>query len=412
MAHERDHIFDPTEPIVSESITGGSSGRLLELATTLCRRKNTVAKFTILGTLIAVIVSLLLPVRYTGTTVILPPQQGQSLANMVMGQLGALDGLGKDLGMKSPVDLYTAMLKSESVQNGLIEKFNLKALYRKKTMMDTRKELESRTTLSPMRTQGVIKVSVEDSDPRRAADLANEYVEQLHTLNQRMVLGENSQRRIFFEEQLRRTKDDLTMAEQKMKQTQERTGLLQLDAQSRGAIQTVATLKAQIAGKEVQLHAMSSFATGQNPELVIAEQQLVALREQLAKVLRNRNASGDDLEIPTSKVPEAGLAYLRAYRDLRYQEAMYEIMARQYEAARLDEAKSVNFSQVLDPATVPERKSSPKRSLIVLCAFLASFGLGCLFVLQHESYQRFVADPVNRARVDVLKQYFRSRLVK
>jgi uncharacterized protein involved in exopolysaccharide biosynthesis len=192
-----------------------------------------------------------------------------------------------------------------------------------------------------------------------------------------------------------------------MKQTQEKTGMLQLDAQSRAMIQTVATLRAQIVGKEVQLQGMRSFATGQNPDYVIAQQQLAGLREQLAKLLRSQNISEGDLEIPTSKLPETGLAYLRAYRNVRYQEAIYEIIARQYEAARLDEAKSAAFPQVIDPAMVPERKSSPKRARIVIFVFLLSFLSGCAFVLAQQAYGRFVADPFNRERIDTLKAHFR-----
>jgi uncharacterized protein involved in exopolysaccharide biosynthesis len=409
MAHESDHMVESAEQIVSESVPRRSKEDLdfIELATTLARRKNTIAKFTIVGTLLAVVISLMLQVKYTGTTVILPPQQSQSFSSMVLGQVGMLAGLGRELGLKSTIDLYIAMLRSESVQNGLIQQFNLRDAYHQKTMFATREELTARTTLVPIKAQGVIRLSVEDSDPKRAADLANGYIEQLHALNQRIAIGESSERRMFFENQLQRAKEGLTAAEQTMKQTQEKTGMLQLDAQSRAMIQTVATLRAQIVGKEVQLQGMRSFATGQNPDYVIAQQQLAGLREQLAKLLRSQNISEGDLEIPTSKLPETGLAYLRAYRNVRYQEAIYEIIARQYEAARLDEAKSAAFPQVIDPAMVPERKSSPKRARIVIFVFLLSFLSGCAFVLAQQAYGRFVADPFNRERIDTLKAHFR-----
>ncbi len=414
MPHESDHIVEPAEQMVSESATQRSNGNdgVLELFTVLARRKRTLARFTIVGTLLAVVMSLILPVRYTGTTVILPPQQSQSLSNLMVGQIGMLAGLGRDFGLKSTVDLYAAMLQSESVQDALIRQFRLMGLYKVKTMADARKKLKNRTTLRPVRTSGVIELSVEDSDPKRAADLANGYIEQLHALNRRIAVDENSQRRIFFEQQLQLAKDDLSESEQIMKQTQEKTGLLQLDTQSRAIIQTVAGIRAQVAGKEVQLQAMRSFATGKNPDYVIAEQQLAGLREQLAKVLHSQNIPAEgDLDIPTSKVPEAGLAYVRAYRDLRYHEAIYEIIARQYEAARLDEAKSASLAQVIDPATVPEKKSFPPRTLIVVCGFLAAFLMGCVFVKAQESYRRFVADPLNGERVALLKTYLWGRFV-
>jgi tyrosine-protein kinase Etk/Wzc len=415
MAHQSDHIIEPAESLISDTAAARSTGgeSVLGLVTTLAHGKKTIAKFTIVGTLLAVVISLILPIRYTGTTAILPPQQNQSsLANLMEGQMGMLAGLGKDLGLKSGVDLYTAMLSSESVQDGVIRRFKLMDLYHEKTMTDARKTLEARTTVTPSMKQGLIRLSVEDSDPKRAADLANGYIEELRALNQRIANGESSERRVFFENQLRGVKDNLTAAEQKMRETQERTGVLQLDAQSRGIIQTVASLRAQIAGKEVQLQAMRSFATGENPDYVIAGQQLAGLRVQLAKVMHSQNSPEGDSELPTNKVPEAGLAYLRAYRELRYQEAVYEIIARQYEGAKLDEAKSTAFVQVIDPATVPEKKSFPKRTMITICGFLAAFVLSCVFVTARESYRRFVADPINREQVDLLKTHLQSPFVK
>ncbi len=411
MVRGSDKIIDPAEPLLGEPASVRSKGdvNLLKLLTTLAGRKKTIARFTIAVTLLTVVISLVLPVRYAGTTVILPPQQGQSLANLMMGQLGALAGLGRELGVKSNIELYAAMLRSESVQYGLVRQFKLMELYHSKTMLDARKELDDRTSLKVQPKQGLIQLSVTDRDPKRAADLANGYVAQLHDLNQRIAFTDNSQRRMFFEDQLRQAKDNLVDAEQKMKQTQEKTGMLQLDAQSRAIIQTVANLKAQIAGKQVQLQAMRSYATGRNPDYVIAEQQLAGLQEQLAKLLHNQNLSEGDIEIPTSKVPEAGLAYLHAYRNLRYYEAIYEVIAKQYEAAKLDEAKSVSFAQVIDPATVPEKKSFPKRTIIVICAFLAALVLSSTYVILQEAYSRFVADPANRAQMDVLKASLWSR---
>lgn len=409
MRHDSDNLIESTEPIAGSPAAPLQGENLLDLVTLLASRKRILARFTLVGALIAVVVSFIWPVRYTGTTMILPPQQSSSLSGMMVGQLGMLAGLGRELGVKTTVDLYAAMLASESVQNALVQQFQLLNVYNEEKKVDARKILQKRTAIEPLPRQGLIRVSVRDSDPKRAADIANGYVEQLHALNERIALTENSQRRMFFESQLRTAKDNLSVAEQKMKETQEHTGLLQLDAQARTIIQTVANLKAQIAAKEVQLQAMRSYATGQNPDYVLVEQQLAGLRQQLAKTLRSQNISEGDLEIPTSKVPEAGLAYLRAYRDLRYYEAIFEIIARQYEAAKLDEAKSANFAQVVDPATIPEKRSSPKRLLLVLCGLVLAFGLGCVYIVCENSYRRVAIDPLISARIASLKRHLRSR---
>ncbi|MGA2964100.1 MAG: GNVR domain-containing protein [Candidatus Korobacteraceae bacterium] len=412
MAHEGDHVMEPAEPLFTEA-----NGRrpkadvdLIELLTVLALRKAAIIKFTLGITLLALIVSLLLPVSYMGKTLILPPQQSQSLAGAMLGQLGALAGLGKELGVKSSVDLYLAMLSSESVENGLIQKFDLLTVYRTKKLIDCRKVLEAHTVLKSLPKEGLISISVTDRDPKRAADLANGYVEELEGLSQRMALTESSQRRLFFEKQLQQAKENLITAEQTLRQTQEKTGLLVLDSQARSVIDTVAHLKAQIAAKEVQLHAMRTFATAENPDLVLGEQQLAGLHAQLEKTLKNNNVIQGDVEIPTSKLPASGLAYVRAYRDMKYNETIYEIVAKQYEAARLDESKSAPLAQVVDAAAIPERKSFPKRSWIVLIAFAASFLLSCAYVIVQTAYRRFIADLRHQEQINVLKSHLRFRL--
>ena len=411
MARESDPILEPAESAFTEPV-GDRRKRdvnLLELVTLLAVRKATIIKVTLVFTILAVVISLLLPVSYTGRTVILPPQQGQSLAGVMLGQLGMLSGLGKELGLKSSVDLYIAMLKSESVQNGLIQRFNLLDVYHKKKLTDCRKALESNTSLKPLPKEGLIMISVEDSDPKRAADLANGYVDELQELNQRLALTESSQRRLFFEKQLVLAKENLITAEQKLKQTQEKTGLLVLDTQTRSAVEAVARLKGQIAGKEVQLQAMRAFATNKNPDVVLVEQELAGLQAQVDKALRNNNVPQGDVGIPTGKIPESGLAWVRAYRDMKYHETIYEIVAKQYEAAKLDEAKSASLAQVVDPAVTPERKSSPKRTLIVLGALVAGFLLSCIYSVLQEAYRRLIADPVRREQVNLLKSSLWSR---
>ena len=413
MPRETDPILDQAEPLSSGyvKVRPKADVNMLELLITLTRRKFTILKTALVITVAVAVISLVLPVRYTARIMIMPPpQQNQSLANMMLGQLSMLAGFaGKDLGVKNSVDLYQAMLTSESVENGLIQKFQLMKLYHTKTLEDTRKVLRKRTTLKPQLKEGLIQVFVDDSDPKRAADIANGYIDELHALNQRLALTENSQRREFFEDQLQQAKENLIKAEQTMKQTQEKTGVLQLDSQARTIIQNVASLRGQIAAKEVQLQGMRTFATRQHPDIVLAEEQLSALRAQLAKALHSSNVQPGDTEIPTSKVPEASVEYIRAYRDLRYYETIYEIISKQYEAARLDEARSASFAEVVDPAVPPERKSFPHQILMTIVGFFAGILLGCVLVIVQEAYQRFISNPANREQVDLLKSYMVRR---
>jgi len=409
MAFESDHIIEPPEPVSPDDVRNRRKPdvNMLELCVTLARRKTTVLKITAGLMILTVLLCLVLPARYTAQTVILPPPQTQSFANVMLGQLSMLANLGvKDLGLKNSVDLYSAVLASQSVLDGIVDKFGLMSLYHRKTLEDTRKMLERRTTIKAMAKEGLIEISVTDSDAKRAAAMANAYIDQLQILNQRLALTESSQRRLFLEKQLQQTKENLIAAEQNLKQTQEKTGVLQLDSQSRSIIATVTNLKAQIAGKEVQIQAMKSFATSQNPDLVLAEEELAGLHKQLSDVLREHHTSEGDIEIPTAKVPAAGLAYIRAYRDLKYNETIYEIIAKQYEAAKLDEAKSATLVQVVDPAMVPERRSFPPRlSYAIVGSFLLGMVLGCAFVIVQEAYRRFAANAENRAQLELLRSF-------
>jgi capsule polysaccharide export protein KpsE/RkpR len=242
---------------------------------------------------------------------------------------------------------------------------------------------------------------VEERYPQRAADLANAFVQELQNLTGTLAVTEASQRRLFFERQLVEAKDKLADAEEALKTTQLKTGLIMLDSQARAVIETVATLRGQIAAKEVQITAMRSFATEQNPELIMAEQQLAAWRKQLSGIGGGLNGGSEDLLLPKGQVPQAGLEYLRKYRELKYRETVFEILAKQFEIAKLDEAKQGSIVQVVDPALKPERRSFPKRTLIVLISTFLAFVVA-LFLVLFEAHLR--DRPDDWERIQTLKK--------
>ncbi len=400
---ESDLTTEPAEaPARSET---AKSMSLLDILIVLAAHKGFIAKFTLAWAVAAVVVSLLLPSVFTAKTTILPPQQAQSIGASFIGQLGMLASLaGKDIGLKNPSDVYVAMLRSDSVQDELVRRFDLQSLYKAKRFSDARNALDHVSQIESTKS-GLISISVKDRSPQRAATLANAYVEELQKLNGRLAITEASQRRLFFEQQMRKAKDDLTNAEIAMKQTQEKTGVMQIDAQSRSIVAAVTQLKAQIAATEVQLQAMKLFATDQNPDVKLATQQLAGLQQQLAKLLRNSNVAEGDVEIPTTKVPEAGLEYIRRYRDVKYYETIYELIGKQYEVARLDEAKSAPVIQVVDLAAPPDRRSWPFRSLIVILATTAAFFLSVMLVLVWDSLKAANENPQQHEKFRMLKFY-------
>jgi tyrosine-protein kinase Etk/Wzc len=393
---------------------------ILDLLIVLSRRKQIILWTTLAAALGAGIVSLLLPVRYTATATVLPPQQSPSLAAAMIGQLGALGPMAamaqKDLGLKNPNDLYVGMLRSRTVEDALIQRFDLLRVYRDRKMSDAREDLEKASSIV-LGKEGFVAISVEDKDRQRAPQIANAYVDQLRQLTQTLAVSEAGQRRAFFEQQLEMAKNNLADAEQALKQTEQKTGLIQLDGQAKAIIESVVKLRATVAAKEVELHARRLSSTEQNPDLQMAEQQLSGMRAQLA-LMEKQSGDPGDVEIPASavpsgNVPEAGLQYVRKLREVKYAETMFELLAKQYEAARLDEAKTAAVIQVLDPAIEPDRKSSPHRALIVAVAALLGFfaSAGCIVLsvaLREMQFDPGFALRFAALKTALLQPFFRS----
>jgi len=381
---------------------------VLELLLVVVRRRRLIARLTVGLTLIAVAVSFLLPNKYTATTAILPPQQGGSTGATLMAQLSGLGSVaslaGGALGLKNPNDLQVALLKSQTVEDAMIDRFHLMDLYRAKRRSDARLKLEKRVEIENGAKDGLIRISVTDRDPRRAADMANGYVEEFKKFSSTLAVTEASQRRLFFEQQLSQAKDNLASAEEDLKRTEQKTGVLQLDSQDRALIESVAQLRAQIAAKEVQIRAMQSFAAGENPDLAMAEQELQGLKAEEAKMGATPSGASDAPLIPKGVMQQSGLEYVRKLRDVKYFETIFDLLARQYEAAKVDEARQGAVVQVVDPALVPDHHSSPKRTLIVLGAVVLGILLGVVWAFVAEGLARIASNPEEGPRLLALRQ--------
>lgn len=379
---------------------------IVDVLVSASRHRGFIVSLAAIGAIAGLVVALLLPNRYTGTARLLPPQQTQSAAAALLGQLGSLAlGQAGSFGLKNPADLYVGVLKSRTIADRLIDRFDLQALYEEDTRVEAREALAENTAIAVGK-DGLIAVAFEDEDPERAAAVANAYVEELQSLTQSLAVTEAGQRRLFFEGQLKQAKSDLLAAEIAMKATQEKTGLIQLDDQGKAIIEAVAALRAQIAAKEVELRAMRSFATEQNADYVRAQQQYLGLRAELEKLERSKIAGGGDILVPAGKVPEAGLEFVRRFRDVKYHEAIFELLARQFEAAKIDEGKEAAVIQVVDRAIAPDRHSKPKRGLLVVGAALLGAALGVLFGLFRDAEARAAGDPVRAARFAALRRLF------
>lgn len=383
--------------------------RMVDILIAMARQKTLLISMPIVGGAIALAIALILKPVFTSTVVLLPPQQQSSGMSAVLGQLGGLGGMAGGLGgLKNPGDLYIGMLQSRTVADILIERFKLKERYETKTMAGTRKRLENSTKIGAAKS-GLITIDVEDHDAQTAADMANAYVKELTLMTETIAVSEASRRRVFFAKQLESAKDKLSDAEVNLKKVQESTGMIELEGQVKGLIANTAQLQGTIAAKEVQLSAMRSFATANNPELIRLQDELRGLNDQLFKLNKGQLSRNGDIAIPTGKIPEVSIEYIRSLRDVKYYETIFELLAKQFEMAKIDEAKDANLIQVLDKALPAEKKTRPKSLFIVLGGILGGAFLGLLLALARDFMRRSKLQNPDEQRWQELRMALRNR---
>ena len=381
-----------TENIAAEEFTTSVVSRdqqsaeisFAELLYILSERRRFLIWAVLVTALVSTAIAFLIPSEYTAEAVILTPQQAQpSLSTMVQlaGAAPGLSGLSllSGFGLRNPSDLYVGILESRTIADALIARFKLKQVYGDKYIQRARKRLTRRTSIRASK-DTLIHIEVDDHNPERAAQLANAYVEELSNRNTTVALTEASQRRLFFEGQLAGEKELLATAEIALRDTERVTGLVVPGGQAEALIRSASQLNAEILSREAQLAGMRAYITDENPRFQTVRRELGALRSELANLESGKHVDGAP-EVPVGNLPQAGLEYLRKYRDVKYHEGLYEALAKQYEAARLDEAKAAPLIQVIDKAVVPERKSWPPRLLIVFMSTAAAALSSSLWII-------------------------------
>ena len=408
------------EPIVEE-VRADEPGEeaeisLLDILVLVLQRKRFIVRFVVGAAVLSAVVALLLPVRYEGKVLLLPPQQNSSIGSALLGQLGNLGSLGSlatlaggGLNLKNPADMYVSLLTSRTVEDAMIQRFDLMKEYREKRMVDARKALERRTTVAAGTKDGLIRLTIEDSDPNRAAELANGYVEEFRKLSVTLAITEAARRRLFFEQQVQQAREKLTESEEAMTRTQQSTGVLQIDSQARSLIESAAILRAQVVAKQVQIESMRSFATDDNPRLILAKQELASLQSKLDHLAGSQQDAGSDINLSKGRVTQSGMEYLRRYRDLKYQETVFELLAKEFEIAKLDEAREGSMIQVVDMAVPPDKKSFPPRTLIVIASTIFAFFVAVFWVLQREKFARAFEIPENRQRLRAIRGLWKGK---
>lgn len=380
---------------------------ILDILIVLAKHKKLIIWLPVIAALVSAAISFALPNVYKANAKLLPPQQSQSGASALLSQLGGAAGaLAGSAGLKSSNDLYVGMLKSRTVADKLIAKFDLQKIYDVETMEKTRIILGGNTAIAAGK-DGLISIEVEDEDKKLVAQIANAYVSELVSLTKILAVTEASQRRMFFERQLEQSKDNLAKAEMALKGALDTRGVISVDADSRAIVETVGRLRAKISAKDIEISAMKAFVTTNNPEYKRAQEELTSLRSELSKLENGRPALAGDAVSDSSK--QVGLENIKILRDVKYYQMLYELLAKQYEAARLDEAKDSAIIQVLDPAIDPERKFKPKRSILILISTILAFIAAVAWALMAEARKKMFADPDGKAQWEQFKQLARSK---
>ena len=362
---------------------------LLDLALPLVANLKLLIAGPLLAGLAALGVTFLIAPTYTSRTAFLPPQQQQSAAASAIASLGALSGLaGAAAGIKSPADQYVALLQSTTVADRLIDEFKLMQVYERKFRFEARKDLAANVRVALGKKDGLITVEVDDEDPQRAAAIANRHVDELRRLTGQLSLTEAQQRRAFFETQLKQTRDRLTEAQQALQASGFNPGALK--AEPKAAAEGYARLKAEATAAEVRLQTLRRNLSDTTPEVQQAQTMLGALRAQLAKTEESTDLTG-------------GPDYVSKYREFKYQETLFDLFARQYELARLDESREGAMIQVVDVAAPAEWKSRPKRALIAAATTVATLLLLAMFVVGRHFWRQSAARPESAAKIDRLR---------
>ena len=365
----------------------------------LWERRRFLLRWTVIGLVLSLVVAFLIPSRYVATTQLMPPdnQSGGGAAAFLAaaGRSGSgLAGLAGDLlGTKNSGALFVGILSSRTVQDRLIEQFNLRKEYGDSKMEDARLDLAKHTGVSEDRKSGIISISVWDHSPQRSADLAGAYVRELDRLVAEVSTSAARRERIFLEERLQAVKQDLDSSAVKFSEFASKNTAIDIPAQGKAMVEAAATLQGQLIAAESELHGLEAIYTDQNVRVKALKARVSELRTQLGKLGGESGSAGalssksDPSLYPSIRqLPVLGVTYADLYRRTKIQETVFELLTQQYELAKVQEAKEIPSVKVLDAAVVPTKKSYPPRGVITVIG-AALFLLGaCAWIFANRTY--------------------------
>jgi uncharacterized protein involved in exopolysaccharide biosynthesis len=374
---------------------------LLDLFIVLLKHKKLILSITIIVAILSVVISLIITPIYEAKTTLMPPQGTESSLSSAFAQKAAA-AIGVGLPIKNPSEIYVDLIKSNFVVDRIIKEFNLKSLYKAKNMDIARKDVLKNLDVNVDPKTGIITIGYKDKNPIRSANIANAFVKTLSDFNNHLAITKAAIDRKFFENELKKAYFNLLKAEKNVEAFQKKTGVIELTEQTKAAIGSIANLKAQIAIKEAQIASMGTYATSANPDYQKAQAALSSLGSQL-NALESANSSS--AITPVGKVPSIYGTYANVMGELGFRKAVYEMLSKLYEESAIKEAKGASLIQVIDKATPPEIKISPKRAIIVIVSTFAAFFISIFIAFFKEFIERASADESNKDRIKLIKQY-------
>jgi uncharacterized protein involved in exopolysaccharide biosynthesis len=419
---------EPLEIRDPEELTDAwDAKRIIEILRLLWRQRPFLYRVTVAGLAAALVLAFLIPKQYESTVRLMPPdsQSGSGISTMLAalssvkpeGMSGGLGSLATNLlGAKTSGDLFIGILQSRTVQDRLIDTYDLKKVYHVRWLQDARKKLSSNTAISENHKSGIISITVTDRDPRRAADMAKSYVDALNGLVVQLSTSGAHRERVFLEDRLKTVQQDLESAEKDFSQFASKNMAIDVKEQGKAMVEAAAVLQGQLIAAQSELEGFRQIYTDNNVRVRSVEARIAELKRQLEKFGGSNNDleagstpenAGDTAYPSIRKLPLLGVTYADMYRRTKVQESVFEVLTREYELAKVEEAKEIPSVKVLDPADIPEKKSFPPRLIIVVFGTLFSFTLGIAWILATARWKRL--DPKHPAKAIALELFGGAR---
>jgi len=400
--HDGDLILAAEPPEVQE-LQEPKISPILAITQLLWSRRALVGKMTLVGAAVAAAIALLIPNTYTALVRLMPPDtstlnggpMGMLMGSVSLGEGGSgssgASSIGSSLsdllGGQKPGPLFVGLLNSRTVADGLINRFDLRKVYWRKTYLATRGKLKSNTDISEDKRSGIITIEVRDHDRARAAALAQAYVVELDRLLAHVNTSAASRERSFLEQRLTVINQELHDSAKELSDFSSQNSTLDPEEQGKAMVESTALLQGQLIAAQSELSGLEQIYTLENVRVRSLRAHIAELEAQLNK-LGGKNYEGSTTLDPNTlypslrQLPVMALRYEELYRKVKIDETVFKLLTEEFEVAKVEEAKETPSVKVLDATQVPEKKSGPPRMLITLAgAFLGLVFAGCWIVV-------------------------------